>query len=311
VAGFLAPQISDIGAARGGASAPADTSVGNLLGSVAKIFDAAVSPGPAGPQPTQKDRDSDLLRPYMQDVANLEAQREKLGPAQFNARLNTLFSGFVVANPQLVTEAREGVLGLTGLELGTEDIDLFGEAQKGAAAYLQTSEGLARLPGLIADSMVNGEVSNDLLVLAAIDAQAQDAVDEAELVRLNTQLGIEQATSGINEVRLKGVVDDQLFKMGNVAQKDFQGIVQSALITNTTFKDGSFVLGELRNQRATLLSQFENTARKGGFANHPIGMQVSLCARTTMQLRLLWRGKRIFLVSLMHCDRQMLLKLAI
>ena len=43
MAGFLAPQISDIGAARGGSAPPPDTSVGDALVGVSKIFDAFVT----------------------------------------------------------------------------------------------------------------------------------------------------------------------------------------------------------------------------------------------------------------------------
>ena len=79
MAGFLAPQISDIGAARGGSAPPADTSVGDALVGVSKIFDAAFSSrGGGGAQPTQKDRDTETLKPFAQDISRLFAQRDKL-----------------------------------------------------------------------------------------------------------------------------------------------------------------------------------------------------------------------------------------
>ncbi len=268
MAGFLAPQLPDIAPAPRAPVAPADTSVGDALTGVAKIFDAAFSGG-TSVRATQKDRDTTTLQPFMNDISRLEAQREELGPSQFKARLNNAFSSFVTTNPLLVAEARAGVVGLTGLEIGTEEIDVVGSIEKNAIAYLNTAEGSARLPDLMSRSLVDGEMDNDLLVLNAIAAQAEDAKDDAELARLQTQLGIEQSRSGINEVRLKGVVDEWLFKFGNEAQGHFQGVIRGALANNATVSDGATVIGQLRDQRAQLASKFESKARQGGFANHP------------------------------------------
>jgi len=268
VAGFLAPTLPDIAPAPRAPVAPADTSVGDALTGVAKIFDAAFTETGSKVRPTQKDRDTLTLQPFMSDIARLEAQREELGPGQFKARLNGVFSSFVSTNPLLVAEARAGVVGLTGLEIGTEEIDVLGSIEKNAISYLNTDEGAARLPDLMSRSLVDGELDNDLLVLNAIAAQAEDAKDDAELARLNVQLGIEQAKSGVNEVRLKGVVDEWLFKFGNEAQGHFQGVIRGALSTNATVADGTTVIGQLRDQRAQLANKFEAKARQGGFANH-------------------------------------------
>ena len=269
MAGFLAPQVSDIGAARGGSSAPADTSIGEALVGVSKIFDAAFASGQRPATATQKDRDSDSLRPFMDSVNKLQQQREALGDRQFQAKLNSAFSSFITANPNLVGEARAGVAGLTGIELGTAEVNLVDELNKDAALFLDTAEGSAMVPALIANSTVEGELDTNLFMLNTLAARAQADKDDAELAALSTQLGIEQARSGINEVRLKGVVDEWLFRGGKEAQADFRGIVQAAIMSGATIKDGAEVMGQLRDQRAALASRLEEQARAGGFANHP------------------------------------------
>lgn len=277
MAGFLAPQISDIGAARGGGIPPVDTSVGDALTGVSRIFDAAFSGTRA--QPTQKDRDSSALQPFMQDISNLHAQRDELGSRQFQARLNSLFSAFAVANPQLITEAQTGVDAITGIKIGTEAIDLAQEITDVTINWLTTDpEGIALAPGLFVYDE-NGELDSDLTILNAHRARSQSNADDAELAKLTVQLGIEQARSGINEVRLKGVVDEWLFKFGNEAQNHFQGVIRSALNAGTTLADGATVLAQLRDQRTQLANRFESKARTGGFANHP-DWDVSIALRS-------------------------------
>lgn len=269
MAGFLAPQINDIGAARGSGVPPVDTSVGDALSGVSKIFDAAFSSVGSGAQPTQKDRESATLQPIMQQIARLEAQREELGPAQHGARVNSLFSAAVVANPTLIAELRAGVTAITGLEVGAPEVDLAQQMTDETINWLTTDpEGVALAPGLFVYD-TNGEIDNDLTILNAIRARAQTNADDAELARLTTQLGIEQATSGINEVRLKGVVDEWLFKSGKEAQEHVQGVIRGALNTGATVADGATVLAQLRDQRTLLANRFEAKARAGGFANHP------------------------------------------
>lgn len=271
--GFLAPQINDIGSAPAGGGGVVDTSIADALTNVGNIFNAGLRAGGNAnvKSPTQKDRDNETLRPFNEEVARLQNLRPEIGEAQFNNRLNSAFSSFVVGNGTLVGDARATVLAITGTEVGDEDFNVINVLEQNNKDFLETNRGKAELAGLLQGSKnpETGEFDPDLVFANVTRAAASAAADAAELDALKLLQEKEAATVGINEGRLRGVVDDQLAKFGVKASASMQGIIAVGLQTDARIEDASIFLRDIRLQRTLLKDEIESDARRGGFANHP------------------------------------------
>lgn len=103
MAGVLAPEIGDIGAPGPVRVPQGDTSIGNFLGDMSSIFDAALkdSGGEGGNKPTQTDRDREGLSGVAEQVARITQQRNSgdLSPEEATVRLRKLRMGAEVAFP--------------------------------------------------------------------------------------------------------------------------------------------------------------------------------------------------------------------
>jgi hypothetical protein len=249
LAGFLAPQLNEIGSAAQGVGTPVDTSIGDALSGIGGLIDLLGRGGGGGSSVTQKDRDNANLQPFFARVNRLEGQRDKLGPARFQSMLNAEFKEFVVGHGTLVSEAREGILGITGLEIGAEEFNVVSEAQEGVETFISTTRGQAILPAVIAAATnENGELDNDVAFNLLLEQSSLFAAEQAKLDALKRQAEVEQARGQINETRLAQVIDDQTLFYGNMALQDVVAFSAAAVQNETRVSDGQTVLAALRGR---------------------------------------------------------------
>jgi hypothetical protein len=271
VAGIFAPQLNEIGAAPSGGGVSADTSVGDLLTNVGSILGAVGRSTGTTTSATQKERDNETLKPFSAAVSKLDKLRPTIGETQFHSRLRSTFKEFVTNNPIQAKEARASALALTGVELGTKEFNLIDEQQEAIGAYVDTNEGQLAMFSVLSDAKdpVTGEIDGEMAFVLLSAAAKASAADKAELDRLNLTQQKEAATTGINENRLKSVIDDRLSRGFNKFQGSAAGLIQAAIDSKAKLDDSTTFLQVLRQHRLAAENELNADATQGGYANHP------------------------------------------
>jgi hypothetical protein len=148
LAGILAPQLNEVGAAPGGPAPVVDTSVGDLLSNVGSILGAVSRTGTQGPTATQADRDDAALRPAFDDMQTLVQQRDSgdLTPAAFTVKTRALSRETLANYPHLRETIVKGFGAIAGEEVAPISPDVAGSLADNVLNNLsKDSEGTARL----------------------------------------------------------------------------------------------------------------------------------------------------------------------
>jgi len=271
LAGFLAPQLNEIGSSASGVGAPTDTTVGDALSGIGGLIDLlGGGTGGGTVTVTQKDRDNATLQPFGAEINRLQQLRDKIGPARFGTMLNSKFKEFAVTNGTLVSEAREIILGITGQDIGGEEFSIVNEVEEGVTKFLGTSRGQAVLPAVIsAATDENGELDNDVAFNLLLEQSSLHAAEQAKLDALKLQADAETARGQINEARLAQVIDSQSLFYGDLALRDVVAFSALAVQNETKVSDSPAILAALRQRENLHRNEVMDAARRGGYANHP------------------------------------------
>jgi len=274
VVGFLAPQIGVLNSGvRGTGVGPADTSVGDALTGIANLINLTTTVGNRGGGPTQKDRDNETLQDFSAEVARLHSMRGELGESQFNSQLNSKFKAFGVVNPILIGDARDVVLGQTGIKIGGEEFSLKKQQQQIVESFTATARGKSALVRIFAAPGAKDPATGEMIpeiVFSMLSAEAALAAkDEAELEAINLQLASLKGREEIRTLLEKDIIDKKTFEFGQRSEATVAGLSMAAFEAGVKVKDASVLVGDLLREKQAAENEYFAEARAGGFADSP------------------------------------------
>jgi hypothetical protein len=266
LAGILAPQLNEIGAAPRGGTPVVDTSVGNLLSNVGSAL-GALGRGGGGPSITQADRDDAALRPAFAEMQKLIKQRDSgaITPAAFSIKARSLNKATIANFPHLRTTISEGFATISGEELLPIAPDVAQEFAESTLQFiLDDAEGRTRMGEAMRYS-ADGTIDNQR-TLTAMGALVGDIqAKRARAADIKADIDELKARNEFSNQKQAEMIDPLLRDMSIAAGVGISKITENFVFgTDTSSLDATAVLSGLAVARADYEQIFTRQAAEMG-----------------------------------------------
>lgn len=267
MAGFLAPQINEIGAAPIGASAPPDTSVGDLLSNVGSAFDAFGRESRRGGTATQSDRDDAALRPFFNKLSTIVQMRDSgaMPPNVATIKIRSLLTTTLANFSHLRSTILEGAGFIAGEEFNFTAPDIANEIIVADTKFvLEDQEGRGRLKEAMVwneDDSLNAkdtQLAISALVGEIKSSRSSAALRKSEIERLREERRFD------NEMQAEKI-DPILADMAFIAGRGLAGLTESFFASpDRSAVDAAEILIGLRQTKAEYEQIFNEKAGEEG-----------------------------------------------
>jgi hypothetical protein len=268
LAGILAPELNEIGAAPGGVSVSADTSVGNLLSNVGSLLGSiSRSASTGGPAATQSDRDDAALRPAFAQMQGLLQQRDsgELSPAAFTAKARALNKATTANYPHLRKVISEGFSVLAGEEVAPITPDVAASAAESALAFFNSDPEAKSRMGEAMRYSPDGSADNELTLTAmqALQSEIQGKRFRAADTKAKVE-ALRNAQAFTNAKQAENI-DPLLNDMSLIAGQAVSSLTENFFNTGAAeASDAVSIINGLLQTKAEYLQIFTKQASENG-----------------------------------------------